>query len=398
MKKNFLFTSEAVTEGHPDRVCDIISDAVVDRFLQHDPFSRVVTECAVSKNVVFLASRFTSKAMVDIPEVARRALEEIGYRSEEFNATDCTVVTSFTPRPVANRNEQDEATMTEEELDRLVVQNQVTQFGYACTQTEDMMPFPVVLAHRLSRRLTEVRRSGDAAYLSPDCTTQVGVEFLDGKPSRIHSITLIAGTYGTAAMELAELQRELSRWVIAPVFEGVAIQPDERTEIFVNPRGMLHRSGPAAHSGMTGRKTASETYGGYARHAGSALSGKDPSRIDRVAAYAARYAAKNVVAAGLAEECEIQLSYTIGLARPVSVQVQTFGTGTLSEDKIQKRVEKTFDFRLGAIIRDFNLRRLPAQHRSGFYKKLAIFGQFGESFGELPWERTDRAEVLRAGK
>jgi S-adenosylmethionine synthetase len=395
MKKSFLFTSESVTEGHPDRVCDILSDAVVDRFLQQDPFSRVVTECAISKSVVFLAARFASKAVVDIPEVARRAIEEIGYRSDEFNASECTVVTSFTAQSLDSRPEQDELGMSEKELDRIVAKNQVTQFGFACNQTPELMPFPIVIATRLAHALTAARARGEVPYLSPDCTTQVGVEYENGQPSRIHSLTLIAGTRGVPSMDPAELRKDLESYVIAPVFSREPLKPDSQTEIFVNPRGMLHKSGPAAHSGMTGRKTASDTYGGYARHAGSALSGKDPSRIDRVGAYVARYAAKNVVAAGLADECEIQLSYSIGQAQPVSFQVSTFGTGSIGENSIKKRLEEHFDFRLGAIIRDFNLRRLPAQHRSGFYRKLPAHGHFGTSFTELPWERTDKAELLR---
>lgn len=396
MKKTFLFTSEAVTEGHPDCVCDIISDAVVDRFLQQDPFARVVTECALSKSVVFLAARFASNAVVDIPAVARRTIEDIGYHAEEFRVPESTVVTSFIVQSLEGRSERDEAEMTDKELDKLTVKNQVTQFGFACTQTPELLPLPIVLARRLARQLTGARRRGEVPYLSPDCTTQVGVEYEKGKPKRIQSITLIAGTYGVPDLGMDELRGDLGKWVIAPVFEGEAVRSDEKTEIFVNPRGMLHRSGPAAHSGMTGRKSASDTYGGYARHAGSALSGKGPLRVDRVAAYAARYAAKNVVAAGLAEECEVQLSYTIGQARPVSVQVSTFGTGSVGEDIIKRRLEKHFDFRLGAIVRDFNLRRLPEEYRGGFYRMLPAHGHFGASFTGLPWERIDKAEILGA--
>ncbi|QXP82662.1 methionine adenosyltransferase [Methylococcus sp. Mc7] len=394
MKKTFLFTSEAVTEGHPDCVCDIISDAVVDRFLQQDPYARIVTECALSKSVIFLAARFASTAVVDIPELARRTIEDIGYHPEEFSAPESTVVTSFIVQSLEGRAERDEAEMTDKELDKLTVKNQVTQFGFACSQTPELLPLPIVLARRLARQLTGARRRGEVPYLSPDCTTQVGVEFDKGKPARIHSITLIAGTHGVPDLGVEELRGDLDKWVIAPAFEGEAVRPDENTEIFVNPRGMLHRSGPAAHSGMTGRKSASDTYGGYARHSGSALSGKGPLRIDRVAAYAARHAAKNVVAAGLAEECEVQLSYTIGQARPVSVQVSTFGTGSVGEDVIKQRLEKRFDFRLGAIVRDFNLRRLPSEYRGSFYRMLPAYGHFGASFTALPWERTDKADLL----
>lgn len=395
MSKNFLFTSDSVTEGHPDRVCDIISDAVVDRFLQQDPYSRIVTECALSKNVVFLAARFASKAAVDIPEIARRAIEEIGFQTNEFSARDCTVVTSFVAQPLEQRVEQDEGGMSDKELDRFTVKNQVTQFGYACRQTPELLPFPIVIANRLARQLTAARRQRAIPYLSADCTSQVGVEYEGREPARIHSLTLIAGTQDVPKLGQAELRNDLLSAVIGPVFANEAIQPDARTEIFVNPRGMLHKSGPAAHSGMTGRKTASDTYGGYARHPGSALSGKDPTRIDRVGAYAARHAAKNVVAAGLADECEIQLSYSIGQPQPVSLQVSTFGTGAISEEAIKKRLDRHLDFRLGAIIRNFTLRHLPAQHHGGFYRKLPAHGHFGASFAELPWERLDKADLLR---
>jgi S-adenosylmethionine synthetase len=395
MSKTFLFTSESVTEGHPDRVCDIISDAVVDRFLQQDLYSRVLTECALSKNVVFLAARFASKAVVDIPDIARRAIAEIGYHPQEFSASDCTVVTSFVAQSLESRCEQDEAGMTDKELDRIAVRNQVTQFGFACTQTADLLPFPIVIANRLAHQLTAARRERKVPYLSPDCTTQVGVEFERGRPTRIHSITLIAGTHGVPDLGPAELREDLAKWVVAPVFDRESIQPDEETEIFVNPRGMFHKSGPAAHSGMTGRKTASDSYGGFARQSGSALSGKDPSRVDRVGAYAARYAAKNVVAAGLAEQCEVQLSYSIGQAKPVSVVISTFGTGSVADSVIKARVEKQFDFRLGAIIRDFDLRRLPTKHKSGFFRKLPAHGHYGTSFTELPWERVDKADLLK---
>ncbi len=395
MKKNFLFTSESVAEGHPDRVCDTISDAVVDHFLQQDPYSHVVIECALSKGIVFIAARFASKAAVDIPEVARRVVGEIGYRKDDFNAAECTVVTSLTAQPLDRRYEWDDRSLTDKELDRITVLNQITQFGYACRQTPDLMPFPITVANRLAHQLTQARTSKAIAYLSPDCTTQVGVEFEDGAPRRIHSITLIAGYQGGGQVDAAELRSDLVKHVIEPVFQGEALRPDDRTDLFINPRGPFAKSGPAAHSGMTGRKTASDTYGGFARNAGSALSGKDPCRIDRVGAYAARYAAKNVVAARLAEECEVQLSYTIGQARPVSIEVRTFGTSTVAEDLIERRLEECIDFRMGAIIRDFGLRHLPSRHKAGFYRRLPAHGHMGASFTELPWERIDKADQLR---
>ncbi len=395
MRKSFLFTSESVAEGHPDRVCDTIADAIVDRVLQQDPYSQVVTECALSQGRGVIAARFASKATVDIPEVARRVVGEIGYRKEDFNAAECTVVTSLTAQPQEQRYEWDERQLGDKELDRIVVRNQITQFGFACTHTPDLMPFPIAMANHLARQLRVARVSKAIPYLSPDCTTQVGVEFVEGVPKRVHSITLIAGYQGGEQVEAADLRSDLIRHVIEPVFAGAVVRPDEATDLFINPRGSFAKSGPAAHSGMTGRKTASDTYGGYARHAGSALSGKDPCRMDRVGAYAARYAAKNVVAAGLAEECEVQLSYTIGQARPVSIEVRTFGTGTVAEDLIESRLAECIDFRLGAIIRDFDLRHLPSKHKGGFYHRLPGHGHVGASFTALPWERIEVAESLK---
>lgn len=395
MRKSFLFTSESVAEGHPDRVCDTVADAIVDRFLQQDPYSHVVSECALSKSLVFVAVRFASKATVDIPEVARQVVGEIGYHKDDFNAAECTVVTSLTAQSPDQRYEWDERELTDKELDRIVVRNQATQFGFACTQTPDLMPFPIAMANHLARQLRTARTSRTIPYLSPDCTTQVGVEFVDGVPKRVHSITLIAGHHGRTTVDPADLRNDLLKHVIKPVFAGQIAQPDDDTDLFINPRGGFAKSGPAAHSGMTGRKTASDTYGGYSRHSGSALSGKDPCRMDRVGAYAARYAAKNVVAAGLAEECEVQLSYTIGQSRPVSIEVRTFGTGTIAEDEIESRLAECIDFRLGAIIRDFDLRRLPGKHKGGFYRQLAVHGHMGASFVELPWERTDVAAKLK---
>ncbi|BBL73030.1 methionine adenosyltransferase [Methylomagnum ishizawai] len=395
MRKSFLFTSESVAEGHPDRVCDTIADAIVDRFLQQDPYSHVVTECALSKGLVFVAARFASKATVDIPELARQVVGEVGYRKEGFNASECTVVTSLTAQPLEQRYAWDERQLSDKELDRIEVRNQTTQFGFACNQTPEFMPLPIAMANRLARQLRTARESKAIPYLSPDCTTQVGVEFVEGVPQRIHSITLIVGQQGKVQVEPANLRNDLLKHVVGPVFAGIAVKPDEATDVFVNPRGGFAKSGPVAHSGMTGRKTASDTYGGYARHAGSALSGKDPCRMDRVGAYAARYAAKNVVAAGLAEECEVQLSYTIGQARPVSIEVRTFGTGTVAEDLIESRLAECIDFRLGAIIRDFDLRHLPSKHKGGFYARLPVNGHFGASFTELPWEKLDKAQQLR---
>ena len=395
MPKHFLFTSESATEGHPDRLCDTISDALVDQFLRQDPYSRIIAECAISKGMVFVAARFASKATVDIPQVARSVIAGVGYRAQDFDTEDCTVVTSLITMPDEQRIQVDEAELTEAEIDRYTVHNQVTVFGFACNHTPELMPLPVTLAARVAKALTLARSEGRMPYLSPDCTTQVGVAFKNRRPVRIHSVTVIAGLEGPQPPDTADIRSDLQHEVIQRIFADDPVQPDEDTEIFINPRGIFPKSGPMSHSGMTGRKTAAETYGCYARHSASALSGKDPSRIDRVGTYAARYAAKNIVAAGLADECEVQLSYTLGHSLPVSIQVQTFGTGKIDEDLIQQRLEANFDFRLGSIIHEFNLRHLPAAGKSGFYRKLAAHGQLGKSFGELPWEKTDRADLLR---
>lgn len=395
MKKSFLFTSESVTEGHPDRLCDTISDAVVDHFLRQDPYSRIIAECALSKGVVFLAARFASHAIVDLPDVARSVIGSVGYRPEDFDAADCTVVTSLITMPLDQRAQADELEMSDSEIDHLTVKNQATVFGFACTQTPELMPLPIMLANRMARGLTAARHQRKMPYLSPDCTIQVGVEYASGKPARIHGITVIAGYEGKGRIDPVAIREDMVRHLITPAFSDEPLQPDDHTEIFVNPQGAFPKSGPASHSGMTGRKTASDTYGAYARHSGSALSGKDPSRIDRIGAYAARYAAKNVVAAGLAEECEVQLSYSIGHAGPVSVQVQTFGTGAISDSELKRHLEQLFDFRVGAIIRDFNLRHLPSDYPDGFYTKLAAHGHLANTLIELPWEKADKSGLLK---
>lgn len=394
MKQNFLFTSEAVAEGHPDRLCDIISDTVVDRFLRQDPYSRIVTECALSKGVVFMAARFASTANVDLPDVARSVIGPVGYRPEDFNATDCTVVTSLITMPTEHRAKANELEMTDNEIEHFPASHQATIFGFACNQTPEFMPLPIVLANRLVRKLSLARRK-EINYLSPDCTVQVGIVYENAKPVRIHSITIVAGFQFRVKVDPVILREDLFHHVINPVLSAGPLGIDEGTEVFINPQGIFPKSGPAYHSGMTGRKSAGDTYGGYARHNGAALSGKDPSRIDRIGVYAARYAAKNIVAAGLAEECEVQLSYSIGHAAPVSIQVQTFGTGIISDTDIKHRIESNFDFRVGAIIRDFKLRYLPLDHATGFYGRLPAHGHFANAQLDLPWERMDKCSLLK---
>lgn len=394
MKKDFMFTSESTTEGHPDKLCDIISDAIVDQFLEHDPFSRVIAECAVSTSIVFIAARFTSDAIVDFPAVARKVINQVGYDSHSFSGKTCSIVTSLRELPPDEYCFFSEDKLTDSIIERIPVKNQVTVFGFACDHSSAFMPLPIFLAHKLARRLTAVRLQKVLPYLAPDGKTQVGIEFKNRRPSRIHSITIIASQNESHAPDLKKLREDIVDTVIRPVFRDEVISPDRKTRIFINPDGLFITGGPSIHSGLTGRKNAIDTYGEYSRHSGAALSGKDPLRIDRVGAYAARYAAKNVVAAGLADECEVQLSYSIGISKPVSIQVETYGTGTISDEQISHIIEKHFDFRIAAIIKKFKLRYLPSMIKGGFYRKLAAYGHVGRMDIGLPWELTDKASLL----
>ena len=394
MKKDFMFTSESVTEGHPDKLCDQISDAIVDHFLQKDPCSRVIAECAVSTAIVFIAARFSSAESIDFSNIARQVISQVGYDQNTFNAKTCSVLTSLKELP-AEKCSFDEKTLDDKAIDRITVKNQVNVFGFACNQTSALMPLPIWLARKLSRRLASARLQKILTYLSPDGKTQVGIEYRNRKPKRIHSITVIASQNQEDTPNLKQLRDEIRQAVIEQVFLDEEVQPDAKTRIFVNPDGPFIIGGPSVHSGLTGRKNAIDTYGEYSRHSGAALSGKDPMRIDRVGAYAARYAAKNVVVAGLADECEVQLSYSIGLARPVSIQVETFGTGKLSDEAIAALVEQHFDFRLAAIVKQFSLRHLPSIVKGGFYRKLAAYGHVGRMDIGLPWELTEQASLLR---
>ncbi len=398
MKKDFMFTSESVTEGHPDKLCDIISDAIVDHYLQKDPFAKVIAECGVSTAIVFIAARFASDLPVDFTNVARQVIGQIGYDQKAFNAKTCSIVTSLKEFPTNGYRAVDEREMSDQEIERVPVRNQVTVFGFACNQTPGFMPLPIWLSHRLARKLTSSRLQKTLSYLAPDGKTQVGIEYCDGRPSRIHSITVIASQAKpaeTGGPDNKTLGDDIREMVIKPVFQDEEIKPDSRTRIFINPDGPFITGGPSVHSGLTGRKTAIDTYGEYSRQSGAALSGKDPSRIDRIGAYAARYAAKNIVAAGLASSCEIQLSYTIGISRPVSIQVETFGTGAVPDQKISEILERHFDFRPAGIIRQFNLRYLPSVIKGGLYRKLAAYGHVGRMDIGLPWELTDKTAQLK---
>lgn len=395
MKRDFIFTSESVTQGHPDKLCDQISDAVIDRYLARDPLSQVIAECALAGGVMFVASRFASSVKVDLADVAREVLREAGYDGNSgFNADDCTVLTSLQELGSRDFDCLDERQMDEKALDRFVAFNQVNSFGFACEQTPSLMPLPISLSHALVRHLDQERAAGNLPGLQPDGQAQVSIQYRDGRPWRVHGISMLASHDDRLGREPGRLESFIREQVLAPVLSDFACEQDAQTQVSINPYGPILGGGPKLHAGLTGRKNGMDTYGEYSRHSGAALSGKDPTRIDRVGAYMARYAAKNVVAAGLARQCEVQLTYAIGQARPVSVQLDTFDTASIAEEELLKRVEAVFDFRLGAILRDLGLRRLPAAHPAGFYRRLAVYGHVGREDLELPWERTDRADAL----
>ena len=391
-----MFTSESVTEGHPDKLCDQISDAIVDHFLKQDPYARVRAECAVSSAIIFIAARFASEAKVDFAYLARKVIRKIGYDQPDFNDKICSILSAPQELKSDPAGRFDEDTLTDEKIDKITAKNQVTLFGFACDHTPQLMPLPIWLSNKLARRLTQVRREKILSYVQPDGKVQVGVAFDNRKPVRIHSVTISISQKDPAKPGPKKLQQDIMEHVIKPVFADEAIRPDKQTRIFINPDGP-YMGGPTHHSGLTGRKSAVDTYGEYARHSGDALSGKDPLRIDRVGAYAARYAAKNVVAAGLAAECEVMLSYSIGLTQPVSLQVQTFGTGKIPESRITELLTQNFDFRLAGIMKHFKLRQLPLMHVDGFFQKLAAYGHFGRTDMELPWEATDKTQALTEG-
>lgn len=395
MIKDFMFTSESVTEGHPDKLCDQISDAIVDHFLMQDACARVRAECAVSSAIVFVAGRFFTSAKVDLPHVARKVIKRIGYDQADFNAKNCSILTAPQGFPPDSRYLFAEEEMSEEDIENFPVRNQVTVFGFACDQTPALMPLPISLSHKLAWRLAQARKERLLPYLSPDGKVQVGVEYRDRRPSRIHSVTVTACQKAARKPTLKALQEDIVETVILPAFAEEDLKPDAGTMLLVNPDGIILTGGPSFHSGLTGRKSAVDTYGEYARHSGDALSGKDPLRIDRVGAYAARHAAKNVVGAGLARECEVMLSYSIGTSRPVSLQVQTFGTGVMEDEVLTALVGRLFEFRLAGIVRQFKLRRLPQRHPGGFYQRLAAYGHMGRRDMEVPWETLDHTRELR---
>jgi S-adenosylmethionine synthetase len=329
--------------------------------------------------------------------LARKVISGLGYRRPDFDPQTCSVLTSFQEYPPAADLYFNEGKLTDEEIERIPVRQQATMFGFACRQTEVFMPLPIYLAHKLTRRIIQVQKEKTVPYLSPDAKVQAGVEYRNRQPHRIHSLTLVLSGSKAVHYQVSQqkLREDMLEAVIGPAFSEEAIKPDDKTLISINPIENLMVGGPAVHSGLTGRKNDVDTYGDYARQSANALSGKDPLRIDRIGVYAARYAAKNVVAAGLADECEVHLSYSLGFSRPVSVQVETFGTGKLPDDDLAALVEKHFDFRLAGILKQFNLRHLPALNKGKFYQRLAAYGHVGRQDLNLPWEATDKVSVLQ---
>ncbi|MGQ9836646.1 MAG: methionine adenosyltransferase [Cyanobacteriota bacterium] len=407
MSKSFLFSSESVTEGHPDKICDQLSDTILDALLTADPFSRVAAEVVVNTGLVILTGEITSQAQVNFTLLVREKLAEIGYTDAKngFSSESCAVLVAFDEQSpdiaqgvnVALENRS----FSEDEFDSVGAGDQGLMFGFACDETPELMPLPISLAHRLSRQLATVRKTGTLPYLRPDGKTQVTVAYEGGRPVGIHTLLIstqhtptIDGITHEAAVQ-ERIRADLWEAVVMPVFSELAIKPDGNTRFLTNPTGKFVIGGPQGDAGLTGRKIIVDTYGGYSRHGGGAFSGKDPTKVDRSAAYAARYVAKNIVAAGLAQKCEVQVSYAIGVARPINILVETFGTGRISDEELLQLVERHFDLRPAAILAQFQLRELPQQRGGRFYQNVATYGHFGQTHLDLPWERTDKAALLR---
>lgn len=391
--EKLLFTSESVTEGHPDKICDQISDAVLDALLEQDPMSRVACETAITTGLVLVMGEITTKGYVDIQKIVRDTIREIGYDRSEygFDANTCGVIVSLDEQSadiamgVNKALEARENTMSDEEIEAIGAGDQGMMFGYASNETEEYMPYPIALAHKLTRKLSEVRKNGTLAYLRPDGKSQVTVEY-DENGTPIHINTVVISTQHASEITQEQIHKDIREKVIDTVVPKELV--DDRTKFFINPTGRFVIGGPNGDSGVTGRKIIVDTYGGYARHGGGAFSGKDCTKVDRSAAYAARYVAKNIVAAGLADKCEIQLSYAIGVAQPTSIMIDTFGTGRQSNEALIRMIRDNFDLRPAGIIKMLNLRR-------PIYKQTAAYGHFGRLDLCLPWEQLDKVEDLK---
>jgi S-adenosylmethionine synthetase len=391
--EKLLFTSESVTEGHPDKICDQISDSILDALLEQDPMSRVACETSVTTGLVLVMGEITTKAQIDIQSIVRETIREIGYDRAKygFDCDTCGVITALDKQSadiamgVDKALEAKENTMSDDEIEAIGAGDQGMMFGYAVNETPELMPYPISLAHKLALKLTEVRKNGTLSYLRPDGKTQVSVEYDEnGKPSRLDAVVL--STQHSESVSQEQIHADIKKYVFDEVIPADMV--DENTKFFINPTGRFVIGGPNGDSGLTGRKIIVDTYGGYGRHGGGAFSGKDCTKVDRSAAYAARYVAKNIVAAGLADKCEIQLSYAIGVARPTSIMIDTFGTGKLSDERLVEIVRENFDLRPAGIIKMLDLRR-------PIYKQTAAYGHFGRTDVDLPWEKTDMVDTLK---